>query len=148
MVCRAIAHRRPPEPEDELVRAINSDEVLVGRSADALITADEGIRALQQAAGLHPASRLLELGRRACVAATDEIDADRRVARRLGQLDDHDDCWSRCRCRRRRSHWRRRRFHTNTSALHCFVLANRSEGAASSLQKTALGKCMESHVQT
>ena len=88
---RAIAHRRPPEPEDEAV----------GRSADErsgrrvvghlhLIDGEQQVAGLQLATGKRDASHGLEDDRRACVAAAGEVDADRRAARRLGQLDDRD----------------------------------------------------------
>ena len=81
----------PPEPEDEAVGR-SADErggrLLVGHPH--LIDREQQVARLQHATGERKASHLPEDDRRACVAAPDEIDADRRAARRLGQLDDHD----------------------------------------------------------
>ena len=82
--------RRPPEPEDKAV----------GRSADErsgrpvvghlhLIDGEQQVAGLQQATGKRKAPHLLEDGRRDRVAAVDEIEADRRATRRLGQRDNH-----------------------------------------------------------
>ena len=82
--------RRPPEPEDKAVGRSTyerSGRRVVGHLH--LIDGEQQVAGLQQATGQGEASHSLEDGRRARVAAVDEIEADRRAARRLGQLDDH-----------------------------------------------------------